>query len=320
MMAGTMVVVTPNTLPKEYEALGIVRGFDPSPPERLRMAISGEGGLGKSTLVNGIPNCLVLDFDAGSHSVLRPLAHRILIKNYKHYLDIMDFLIGQSEKGQRVFNQVAIDSVNKWSQMLDSMLAESKSNPDRDKLYTTMADYGDKGAGWALLRTRCLHDLNALWDAGYAWIAVCHSSEKEITVNDKPQIVIRPSIFKSLVDEIYNGADLVGEVRRVTTILRENVSRTIVDPRTKQERTFTTPIEKPVTVCLLEVEPKGVTVKVKRRLPTVAGDVILPHPVTGDHSAWEAFVRFYTEKIEEARKALATNGAGASASALKEEV
>ena len=72
--AGTITVPgTPDLIIKvnhSYAKLGVARGWDPTPAQRLRLWITSMPGEGKTSFIMSNPHALVLDFEDSTRDVI----------------------------------------------------------------------------------------------------------------------------------------------------------------------------------------------------------------------------------------------------------
>jgi len=199
-----MVVDTkPMDVPVDYEALGITSGYAPRPPEKLRLFVVGPEGEGKTTFVLSIPNSLTLDFEGGADAIPGGRGARVTIQGYEHYEHILKKLMedGNGAKKRR-FTRVNIDTGDEWTSLIADQLALEHNVED-------ISEYGSKGKGWNLLKTRCWSHLYGLYMAGYAWTVIGHLTTETITDPCTGQEMTRPKpiIFPSLAAQIVRNSD-----------------------------------------------------------------------------------------------------------------
>jgi hypothetical protein len=289
--------VAPNTIPPAYAALGATRGFNPPSADESCMVLSAQGGEGKSTFASSIKDAIVLDFDWGAHSVVGGHAVRIevgmqqtpngkkMIDQYDHYLNIVKQLTTDGEAGHCPFKRVVIDTADTWVDMLAAHLCE-------DKGVSYVGEIGAKGAGWNMLYERCKLDLNGFKNAGLPWLALCHVTEKTITVNDKERTVCRASVFPKLYDNLCNLANIVA-VMHMKLEYREIEKEIDLKGQKKMVKTGQNEL---VRRFLVQVESDDLR-RAKRRLEGLTGIVDLPV-----REGWGIFADYYNKQVSVLRE------------------
>jgi len=291
---------TPNALPSDWTALGVTSGFEPEPLDHLRVLILGPPGQGKTTLVASIPNSLMLDFEAGGHSIIGGNSHRKHIQDYDMYQTIIKQLITDAKNNKRVFQTVVFDTGDSWSDLLIQQFLLEKSTPE--KQIESLDEYGSHGAGYGRIRSRALNDLNSLYFHGYSWVITGHIGEKTITAADgKTLTVLRPTMFPSLVKGLWGRADMVGTVERAITTKREMVEKTLPGGKKVQIPGQLAKKKSYVLGLIGEtLENSGGLsggIDDKARLPGMVDEFELPS-VDG----WNKLADFYSSAAENARK------------------
>ena len=214
--------IQPGTLPipADYSALGVTRGYSPPTANQLRFFVVGPSGEGKSTFINSDPNSLILDYEKGSTGIPRALAARISISTAKQHNDFIKKLIADAKSGRSLWSRIVFDTVDQCIQILGAAFAA-------DKGLEHFGEYGDKGAGYGVMKSRFWTDIESLMAAGYTWTIVGHLTERTVRVNRQDMTVLRPVIFESLNNIIYRNCEIFGMTERVTTVKQGTVTRTI---------------------------------------------------------------------------------------------
>jgi len=291
----TQTRAEPNTLPPAYAKLGATTGFCPPSPEDCRIVVASPGGDGKSTFAMSIPDAIVLDFDRGTHSIAQARATRMVIGEgpsgrvdpYDHYQRIMTRLCEDGEKGKSPFRRVVIDTADTWTDLLGQHLAEEKK-------VESVGEYGQKGAGWSLLRERCKLDIQGLQAAGYSWMVLCHITEKNVTLGKEEHTVMRPSVFPSCYDMIRNLADIEAVIRCERRTVEKTEQRTFNIGGKSVTRDVPTGESETLHKYIMQLESDDLR-RAKRRLVGLGGELVVPAI-----DAWSSTFRpFYVKAVSD---------------------
>lgn len=186
----------PPPLPSEWKALGATIGFDPCPPERLRIYVVGDHGCGKSTFVQSRPRNLVLSYEDSARFVSNPRSNRIdreRIPDHKAYRRVWDQIVADASNPNRPFDCVTYDTVDHFLRILNLELVEkvnpkdSSGNLIQPLKWDDITEYGTSrkgGKGWSMLYDALQKDLDVLSSLGYGWMCVSHLNEKSLTRAD----------------------------------------------------------------------------------------------------------------------------------------
>jgi len=226
------VPVKPNTLPDIYTKLGAYTGFHTRPADHLRIFLAAESGMGKTTFAASIPNSLILDFEQGADFVTSNTNFRIGIQDMEHYTKIKEQLLRDGEQKKRPVSRIIFDTV-------DEMVAFYAADITREKGIEAIEEYGQKGAGWSLLRRRVIHDLDSFWMAGYSWMVLGHLQE---TVKTNPHTKRDETVLRTVLSPKM-GAAIMRKVDYLLTIVRYAEDKTeMKTSQLKDGRTITQPI------------------------------------------------------------------------------
>jgi len=287
----------PNTLPDCYTQLGVTSGWSPVLPKDMRLFLLSESGGGKTTFISNIPRTIILDFEKGSQEVIHGRGHRVWMRNYQVYKNIMNLLIRDGLAGKHHFDRVAFDTGDAWVVMVDRAMAEERSDPS-GKVYETMGDYGSHGAGYSALYKRLLFDLDQIYKAGYTWAVTGHVAEKDITVGTGKSaetiVVKRPVMSRGIVSSLEAQSELTAfledrsGVRSTGTITKKLPNGQSVEVPTpgKMVREF-----------VLRIEVEAHRHEGKRRIDGLAGVVVL-----SEDKGWDDFVAHWQKAIDNLKK------------------
>jgi hypothetical protein len=280
--------IKPMGVPSQWAAIGAEVGYRPLPATALRQFILGPHGGGKTTFVAGIPRALILDFECGSWGVPLPKATRLEVVNHETLERALNILDAEAKSSSRPFDRVIFDTVDQWSELMNSVLAAEKGVAD-------ITAYGGKGHGWSMLRHACWDIVKRIEKAGYAWTVVGHLTEKTITVNEKERTVTRPVIFDTFAKQVSRNADLIGSVSAVVEqeqVTQEYKGRQIPAGTKDVRKVYLDVADTGTALGNLETKKRGV--------PTLRDRIELP-PCMDGHSGWDYFVKAYNEAVEQVK-------------------
>ena len=186
----------------------------------LRMFLIGMPGEGKTTFISSIPKALILDYENGACGIPFARAVRVHIDNPEKHHQVMKKLIADGKAKTAPFKHIVIDSIDQCVDMLGEELGTEKK-------VEHFSEYGDKGAGWGLLRNRFWMDVEALQSAGYSWTIIGHMTEKTIRVNKQDITVQRPCIYDSINKLVYRNCDVFARMSSITKVERPDVEKII---------------------------------------------------------------------------------------------
>lgn len=288
-------------VPADYAAMGVVTGYSPPDPERLRFFIIGPPGDGKTCFVAGIPKTLILDFEGGAWGVPSPRAARVVITNGEAFETMIAKLEADGKEPNRPYRRVVFDTIDQYVEMMNPFIAPDYSTPSHK--CTDMTEYGTKGAGWAKLKNRCWSYIHRLEVAGYSWCIMGHITEKTITINNKDRTVIRPVLYDSFSKHVSRNSDYFMTVH----------SRRVSKPTFKEINGVKYPLGSTET-CEYVIEASAVgsllgTAQSKQRgVPTMPGEIVLPD-LFNQTNGWDTFCNAYRKSVEEVKRKTASNHA-----------
>jgi len=304
VLADGQVVGPPGQVPdpalQAYLKMGARVGFNPPDADSLNMKIDAEAGSGKTTFVASIPDAIIIDADGGAHSVVGARAVSIPLRGpevpadsphgFDLYARIVAQLLEDAQAGKSPFRTVVIDSVDAWADLVAEHLVDeinrkrARSNQPNaaDRTIQHIGEYGSSGAGYKLLYHYLLRDLNLLAQAGYRWVVVCHLHEKNITVGNQEQTVVRAVSYPGLDDLLKLRADVIMSIE------------CRVRPRVKRDDRGRIVGKETVRSYIAHVQ-SDFTRTAKRRLFNIDGSIELP--LVDGYKAWRDY---YEQKRQEA--------------------
>jgi len=302
-----MAAIPPNQtlkIPERYAKLGVRQGFEPTPPDELRMIIEGEAGHGKTQFLMSMPDVLVFDFDKACQDAIRQKAQYCRILSWNDYLVLKNSLIEDAKAGHRPVKRVAFDTVDLALAMLDRYLIidinKRRIANDKSPLLS-ITEYGESGAGYTKLKDAMLRELWDFEQAGYPYILLAHMRVDVEIINNKRYVerrsVMPPSVMKALV----RAADMKVRIIRSMDNVNLTAKRTLKDSK-GGEKVIETPtgktsVEMQYWLRCMPTDASDETNDTKRRIPYFKGAVKLPL-VDG----YKAFEASYNAAIVQARQ------------------
>lgn len=214
--------VVPNqtpVIPPDWASLGVVSGYNPPTPEKLRLLIDGPEGEGKSTFVASMPNNLILDFEGGAGGIVGPKSKRVRITGFDHFMKIHEKLVADAKSTTPYFKRVSYDGADRWSEMWARQCAKELSERSKTDVMD-IADYGSHGAGYRVLKNRAWRNIQEIEEAGYGWAIIGHITDETITdpTNPKKEITVpRLALIKSLRTPLCQSCDFHATIYSQTT-------------------------------------------------------------------------------------------------------
>lgn len=189
-------------VPTDWAALGAKTGYDPKPAEALRLLIVGPSGEGKSTFEMSIPGILALDFEDGTYGCVAPRGTRIRVKDYPHFMAIIDKLKSEAKAGKKTYQRIGIDTVDFCVSVLKHQLETEKGCED-------ITEYRSSGYGYNLINQRLWSVVLDLEQHGYAWAFVGHLTTKQETdpSTHKEVTKIKESVYPRTAAMLKNQCD-----------------------------------------------------------------------------------------------------------------
>lgn len=179
-------LTTPDGTPVDvdWQRQGAATGFDPPPPERLRIAAFGRPGHGKTEFLMQIPGALVLDYDNAANMVQRQVATRIPMTGHgtKPVWELHDEIMKKLEydaQSRRRYRVVCLDTIDRWfdangRREVTAWNAHERRQKAPAMRANSLLSIKDEGASWGRARDSLLLDLERLTTAGYGWIVTGH--------------------------------------------------------------------------------------------------------------------------------------------------
>jgi hypothetical protein len=291
---------TPTAIASAYAALGVTIGYNPVPPEQLRIWLISYPGHGKSTFLSSIPDTLILDFEQGCDAVPGARAHRVYVENKDHLDSIIQLLIKDGENKVPKYKRICFDTVDQMAQLIAAPLA-------REKKVETIMEYGQKGAGYALLANRVWKTFESLKAAGYTWATAGHIKDKTVTLPGSKQEITKqsPCIFDSIGQVVTRNSDFFATL--LATRREEKPTKTITIPTPNGEVKQQVPdTSKPIQVIRefrLSIANLDSRDSKSRGVPEMRTEIKLPL-----YNGWDAFAAEYKEAVKRTKENLKSKG------------
>jgi hypothetical protein len=281
-------------IPADYAALGVCQGFDPVKPEDTRQVILGPEGSGKSFFVLGMPDTMIFDFDLkGSKHMPNPRAWSVPITNNEFLVNLVNKLCEDAAKGRRPVRRIVFDTVDQWVDMTARAMGETMT--DENKEVADIRFWGKEGAGYTRLNNTLFGLIKKLEIAGYTWTAVCHITEKEITVNGDRKTVARPAIHNTFYKVLARNCEMIMMIateRQVREVTRMYQGRAINTGKTEEYYEFV--LKAGTTGSLFG------TTNNKVRLPDFNETIILPNPKLRQYG-WDLLAEKYNQRVSQTK-------------------
>jgi len=241
---------TPQILRGDWAKQGITKGFEPSPSGLLRLMLVGPYGGGKSTFVMGRPRNLVLSFEYSAHMVPYPRAHRLHITSIPQLDEIWKLLKCDRDRKDRPFDCISFDVIDQFSDMLDEHMGilYTKKFHREDRPLANVSDFGEAGAGVAILRGEILKYLKTLTQWGYGWMVLSHVMDKMVRgANGGEYTTKKITAFPTLTGRLLGASDYclmldkeqeaVSEKKKVTSVIAGygSFDQTLVETNMKDQ-------------------------------------------------------------------------------------
>lgn len=213
-MTQTLTKPDGTLIPAKYAKFNVVRQWDPTDPQRLRIFLCGFPGEGKTNFVMSNPHAWVLDPEDSSRDVKNPKAARIYLPGgMSDYLALIDMLEEDGLKGNPPCKHLVFDTMDKFMDHVILYLTE-QYNKTHDKPLASITEYGQSGAGWFRIRDFIIKFLSRLYAAGYGWTAVGHLME--VKDPDTKKLRSKAVLAPSLMSAMYREAQFLMHVIRTT--------------------------------------------------------------------------------------------------------
>jgi len=279
-----------NYLPNQWTAVGVTRGFEPCPADKLNILIVAKYGEGKTTFIMSRPDTLCLSFEDSAHFVPSPRAARLTIRSWQDWASIRNLL--EQEQKKPTFKCVAFDTIDDFVDVIDRELA-LRYTTEKRKL-VTITEYGDGGAGYSIIKNAVRRELDTLSRWGYARMATSHIVEKSARIGGVDTLIERISVFPSIRDI------LVGKVEYCLALEKQTVSESIKVPRElklggdKTKTIVDVKMESRDIVVLTSKCGPGIPVKSRVTLPP---SLEVPPP-----DGWQVLADAYNKACEEKKQ------------------
>lgn len=271
-----------NEIPGKYSEL-VVGGWEPTPVQELQLLILGVQGHGKTTFGCSNPDAWILDFEGAAGNVRLGKAKRVKAVNMPALARIVDMLV--EDAGRRPCKHLVFDTVDKFMELTILYLTDQINYQNADQIrrgektpLNSVVHYGDRGAGWYMVRDHMMRVFTRLSEAGYGWTALAH--EKTVRSEEGTRVIreLKPVAAPSILQAIWMESHFFGRVSREDRIIVRGKG---ADKVTAKKSTFT-----------LEFSPT--TGGEEKALYREHFDAPIPF---GEADGWSAFSGRYAEAI-----------------------
>ena len=294
----TVTKITPQTVPADYAALGVQSGYNPLPADKLRMFIVGPSGEGKTTFISSSPRTLVLDHEVGADGIPGSRAHRLSITTPEKLEQIVVKLEADGKKANRPYDRIVFDTIDQMVEMMNPHLAKIQSAKRGQWEGDDITSFGDRGGGWAILKSGCWSYIQRVEKAGYTWTCVGHITEKNIRVNNQDRTVPRPVLFDSFTRLIGRNCAVFAAI--YSQVELEPTYRILQGRQVKGADKEVVRVYMDATTISSE---KNTGQGKLRGVPTMTTKILLPDSLGGKHG-WDTFKAEYDAATAKVRKQL----------------
>lgn len=192
--------------------------------------------VGKTTLISGLPNTLIIDTEGGSSYIsgikadIKRIANQVNIPEYK----VMEGLAAEIEKEKAVYDFIVLDTVTGLEEIAHELAVKMYKESVTGKNYkgTDVCSDLAQGAGYGWLR-KAFEQLLSLFDhkAKYGLILTGHIKLGSISKDGKEIGVKDVHLTGKLKQMICASSDAIGFLYRS----KDNINQTIVSFKTNEE-------------------------------------------------------------------------------------
>ena len=274
-------------IPKVYADLGAQRGYRPYSVDEVRLYIVALQGIGKTTFAAGDPHSLILDYEAGANGVPGCRAMWLPIRKWDDQEKLTSQLTKDGFAGAAPCRRLVIDTTDEWAFFTQFHLAEEKEVDD-----ITDSKYGERS--WFLVRNRCMAMLKELRRAGYAWTALGHRAEKQVTRGGQQTLEMRTVLYPSFHEALMRDCDIYAYLYRV--LAGKKMTPKLVERGGKKMQVME---ETPVYDVRLHLARNENNPETKvRGVPELNEDITIPA-----EGGWDAFKQAYNDALAKCKGA-----------------
>jgi hypothetical protein len=289
-------VISKREIPKDLQGVvGMRSGFDVPSVQHIRLALTGQPGVGKSTFLNSNPYLLSLDPERGGDTAVDPQALRFSPPPNtdpahldEAYVDFVDKIIARKKAGHDDIRMIALDTIDEFIDIFLTALCLKRGIDDP-------GDTKDgRGNGYTIVRKAVFGMLDKIHRAGMGWSIVAHTKTKTIRVGSEERQVSDLAVSDSFKGAIFQKCEHMLFLERGVESSHEADQRVTIRGKeiVKKGRPVITPVRR------LKAEPGGLwhgqgaeTNDVKVRVPIQSG-IILPKV-----GGWDQFTKAYEDAV-----------------------
>ena len=177
------------------------------PIEKYKLLIHGLSGIGKSSFIASVPNCIIADCERGM------LAHSGYIVDIDNWLRFVSF-VDEVLQRQHTFNMVAIDPLDAlynhcWNHILPLLKVK----------YPSEAAHG---VGWDRITSEFMGQLHRLQMAGFGLVCTAHTMVGTVRIRGVEYSKFQPAFVGGSARSAYQRAidlfDLIGYMHMETEV------------------------------------------------------------------------------------------------------
>lgn len=290
--------VQTNRIPEKYAKLGVKRGFDPRPPDQLRILVLSLLGRGKSSFVLGDPRAFAFDGDMASEQVRDRQAGCLHIPDWDTYQKGKKLLIEDKKNGVCPWGRAIFDTGDTFMEVLDAHLTaktnerRANSSPPLPPIQS-MAFYGHEGSGWRILRCEMLREIKDFERAGFVWTVTLQIKIRDIGAGANTQRIQTSLLFDTAYKLLCMYADIIMVIDTRTII--DQPYKTVADAKghktkvkdgaSKRRRVRYIKLQDDGDPSVLEMKQRGTKISGPINIPEVGG--------------WKKFCGIYNDAIKE---------------------
>ncbi len=293
--AQTIVTPAGVQLPKRYHSLATqVPQFEPPAPGKLRLFLQGLVGEGKSTFAASIPRACILDFENKYTAIPRrgEGTHIFYCADGDETEAIIDMLMADAEKDDRVFDTVVFDPMNGYIQQVRRLLTDRYLESGLLKPGSTITEYGKGGSGWDKVNQYVNAKLFEVYESGYGWVVLSHMIQRWVKSSEGSgeTRVYDHSVNAGILNYLYQEAEFTGTIEHVLTTKAVPTGKVRVLPSGKTIQDTRKQIDRAYELNLSHDDPK---LPVRQHVPMPDEPIEIP-----EGRGWSRFSRIYHSSVE----------------------
>lgn len=212
-------------VPPQLRALGAIGRPNPPVLSRCKCVLKARYGHGKTALIGGSAENVILDLQNGGHSIPRQRALVIPVPSYERLVDAIATLVALRKTDKNCpYRMVWIDTGIDLQRLLCRQIVDEWNSDisDTSKQVDDIGDtWGGRG-GYSRAVQRALVLLDQLYEAGYGWGVTVHLVDATAQVPNEQgrleeQVITKANLFPSFTDGLMPMVDQRITITRLTT-------------------------------------------------------------------------------------------------------